>query len=260
MDSRPLIGVPTQTLQSIDGIPSDLPLSWVMNHRYYTALAQVGAAPVMVPLLVSHPDALRAVYEALDGVFIAGGVDVDPASYDEARETLCGRTDLDRDRVEIQLAQWARSEGKPLFGLCRGLQIMNVASGGSLYQDCAEYYEGSIKHDYFPTAGFARDHMAHTIRVEPGTRLHDALGGEEVWINSMHHQGLKRIADDLIATAWAPDGLVEAVEAPGDAYAVGVQWHPEMLVDTDAGTRRLFDGFIEAARAYREQRVATASY
>jgi putative glutamine amidotransferase len=260
MDSRPLIGVPTQTLQSIDGIPEDLPRSWVMNHRYYAALAQTGAAPVMIPLLVNDAPALRAIYDSLDGVFIAGGVDVDPSSYHEPREALCGRTDLDRDHVEIQFAQWARAEGKPLFGLCRGLQIMNVAAGGSLYQDCTEYYEGAIKHDYFPTAGFARDHMAHTVRVEPGSRLHEAFGSEEVWVNSMHHQGLKHIADGLIPTAWAPDGLIEALEAAGEGYAVGVQWHPEMLVDSDPGTRRLFDGFIEAARAFRDQRTATASY
>jgi putative glutamine amidotransferase len=257
MEIRPLIGVPTQTLQSIDGIPTDLPRSWVMNHRYYTALAQVGAAPVMVPLLVEDAAALRAVYDALDGVFIAGGVDVDPSSYHEPRAALCGRTDLDRDRVEIQFAQWARAEGKPLFGLCRGLQIMNVAEGGSLYQDCAEFYAGAMKHDYFPTAGHARDYLAHSVRVEPGSRLHDAFGASEVRVNSMHHQGLKQIADGLVPTAWAPDGLIEALEAPGDGYAVGVQWHPEMLVDTDAGTRRLFEGFLDAARAFREQRTAS---
>jgi putative glutamine amidotransferase len=260
MDVRPLIGVPTQTLQSIDGIPEDLPHSWVMNHRYYTALAQAGAAPVMIPLLVQQPAALRAVYDSLDAVFIAGGVDVDPSSYGEPLDELCGRTDLDRDRVEIQFARWARADGKPLFGLCRGLQIMNVAAGGSLYQDCMEHYRGSIKHDYFPTAGYARDHLAHTIRIGRGSRLHDAFGEAESWINSMHHQGLKRVADGLVPTAWAPDGLIEALEAPGEAYAVGVQWHPEMMVDTHPGTRRLFEGFIEAARAFRMQRAGAASF
>jgi putative glutamine amidotransferase len=246
---RPLIGVPTQTLQAIDGIPDGLPLSWVMNHRYYTALATVGAAPVMVPLLADEA-ALRGIYDALDGVFIAGGVDVDPSTYHEPRESLCGRTDLERDRVEVMFARWARQEGKPLFGVCRGLQIMNVAEGGSLYQDCAEYYEGSIKHDYFPNAGYERDYLAHRIRIERGTRLHAALGGDEVQVNSMHHQGLKSVADGLVPTAWAPDGLVEALEAPGDAFAVGVQWHPEMLVDNDPGTRRLFEAFVAAARSW----------
>jgi putative glutamine amidotransferase len=256
MHRRPLIGVPTQTLQAIDGIPADLPHSWVMNHRYFLALSSVGAAPVMVPLLARDVEALRGIYDALDGVFLAGGVDVDPSTYHEPREALCGRTDLDRDGVEILLAQWARADGKPLLGICRGMQVMSVAEGGTLYQDCAEYYPDSIKHDYFPNAGFARDHLAHTVRVEPGSRLHDAFGSDEAHVNSMHHQGIRNVPDTLVASAWAPDGLVEAVEAPGDAFYVGVQWHPEMLVDTDPGTRRLFSAFIDAALAYRESGVA----
>jgi putative glutamine amidotransferase len=246
---RPVVGVPTQTLQAIDGVPAELPLSWVMNHRYYTALAGVGAAPIMVPLLRDE-DALRGVYDACDGVFIAGGVDVDPSSYHEPRESLCGRTDLERDRVELLFARWARQDGKPLFGLCRGLQIMNVAEGGSLYQDCEEYFEGSIKHDYFPNAGYARDHIAHTVQVAAGSRLFDAFGEAEVRVNSMHHQGVKAVARGLVATAWAPDGLIEALEGTGEGYAVGVQWHPEMLVDTDAGTRRLFEAFVAACRGW----------
>jgi putative glutamine amidotransferase len=260
MNTRPLIGVPTQTLQAIDGIPADLPHSWVMNHRYYTALALVGAAPVMIPLLVRDVAALRGIYDALDGVFIAGGVDVDPSSYHEPQSTLCGRTDLDRDGVEILFTQWARADGKPIFGVCRGLQIINVAAGGSLYQDCAEYYAGAIKHDYFPTAGHARDFRAHTISVTPGSRLHEAFGATEVEVNSMHHQGLKAIAEGLVTTATAPDGLIEALEAPGDAFVVGVQWHPEMLIDNDAGTRRLFEAFVEASRAYALQKAGVASY
>lgn len=222
-----------------------------MNYRYFTALASTGAAPVMVPLFAHDLDTLRGIYDALDGVFLAGGVDVDPSSYHEPREALCGRTDLDRDGVEILLAQWARAEGKPVFGVCRGLQIINVAAGGSLYQDCADFAPGAIKHDYFPNAGHARDYLAHTVAVEPGTRLHEILAGDEVQVNSMHHQGLKTLADGLTVSARAPDGLVEALEAPGDAFCIGVQWHPEMLVDSDAGTHRLFTAFVDAARAYR---------
>jgi putative glutamine amidotransferase len=251
---RPLVGVPAQTLQAIDGIPPELPHSWVMNHRYFTALAGVGAAPVMVPLLARDLDALRGIYDSLDGVFLAGGVDLDPSSYHEPRESLCGRTDLDRDGVEIVLTQWARADGKPVFGVCRGLQIINVAAGGSLYQDCEGFYPESIKHDYFPTAGYARDYLAHSVRMERGTRLHEIYDADEVQVNSMHHQGLKQIADGLVATCVAPDGLIEALETTGSAFCLGVQWHPEMLVDSDPATRRLFRAFVEAAASYREQR------
>lgn len=256
MESRPIIGVPTQTLQAIDGIPEDLPHSWVMNHRYLTALASTGAAPIMVPLLTGDIDTLRGIYDVLDGVFIAGGVDVDPSSYNQARGPSCGRTDLDRDVVEIRLAQWARADDKPLLGVCRGLQIMNVAAGGSLVQDCAEELPGSIKHDYFPNAGHARDYLAHSVQVDPGTRLHDIFDADEVLVNSMHHQGLDRVADGLTVSATAPDGLIEALEDTEHPFAIGVQWHPEMLVDTDPGTRRLFEAFIAAAAAFAGSRGA----
>src|SRR5688572_24185918 len=253
--TRPLIGVPGQTLQAIDGIPPELPRSWVMNHRYFIALASVGAAPVMVPLIEGDDGALRAIYDTLDGIFLAGGVDVDPATYHEPREALCGRTDLARDGVEIRFAQWARDNRKPLLGVCRGLQIMNVAAGGSLYQDCEDAYAGAQKHDYFPTAGYARDYLAHTVRLHPRTQLHRLFGADEVNVNSMHHQGLKQIPPGLLCSAAAPDGLIEALEAPEHPFYVGVQWHPEMLVDNDAGTQRLFRAFVAAAAAYRAHRI-----
>jgi putative glutamine amidotransferase len=212
----------------------------------------------MVPLLVQDESVLRGIYDGVDGVFLAGGVDVDPSSYDEPRGALCGRTDVDRDTVELAFTRWARADGKPLLGVCRGLQIINVAAGGSLYQDCTEH-DGAIKHDYFPTAGYARDYLAHRVTVEPGTRLHAAFGAADVPVNSMHHQGLKRVAEGLVVSATAPDGLIEGLEAPGDAFCVGVQWHPEMLVEGDAGTRRLFASFVEAAAAYRAARSESES-
>ena len=255
MQHRPVIGIPTQTLQAIDRIPEDLPESWVMNQRYFLACTSVGAVPWMVPLLDDDPETLRAIYDRLDGVFLAGGVDVDPESYGDERHELCGRTDLPRDRVELAFARWALQDGKPVFGVCRGMQVINVAAGGTLVQDCTAFCEQAIKHDYFPGAGWARDHLAHDVAVAPGSRLHAAFGGEAAPVNSMHHQGIDRLGDGLKATAWAPDGLIEAVETTDDAhFMVGVQWHPEMLIDADAGTRRLFEDFIAASLAWREAR------
>ncbi|MGQ0812955.1 MAG: gamma-glutamyl-gamma-aminobutyrate hydrolase family protein, partial [Gemmatimonadota bacterium] len=143
--TRPLVGVPTQTLQAIEGIPESLPHSWVMNYRYFSALTTVRAAPVMVPLLVNDEDALRAMYERFDGIFLAGGVDVDPASYMEDKLDVCGRTDPDRDQVELLLTRWAIEDGKPVLGVCRGLQVINVACGGSLVQDVEHAHERAIK-------------------------------------------------------------------------------------------------------------------
>jgi putative glutamine amidotransferase len=212
----------------------------------------------MVPLLDDDEDTLRGIYEHLDGVFIAGGVDVDPASYGEDRHALCGRTDLPRDRVELLFTRWALVDEKPLLGVCRGMQVLNVVRGGSLYQDCADEYAGAIKHDYFPHEGHARDYLAHEIEVVPGSRLHDAFGAGTAHVNSMHHQGIRRVGEGLVASALSPDGLIEALEAPAHPFAVGVQWHPEMLIERDSGTRRLFEAFADAALAWRA-RLASVS-
>ncbi len=250
MHSRPVIGVPTQTLQVIDGIPEGLPHSWVMNHRYFIALASVGAVPWMVPLLDDDEDTLRAIFDHLDGVFLAGGVDVDPASYGAERHDLCGSTDPSRDKVELLFARWAMAEGKPLFGVCRGMQVMNVVLGGTLVQDCTEQHPQAIKHDYFPNAGFARDFLAHDITIQADSRLAQIYGATKAHVNSMHHQGVARLGEGLNASALAPDGLIEAVELGGKGFAVGVQWHPETLIDTDDATRRLFVEFIDAAVSF----------
>ena len=252
---RPLIGVPTQTLQAIDGIPEGLPHSWVMNHRYFTALTYVAAAPVMVPLLANDEATLRAIYDRLDGVFLAGGVDIDPSSYKEDKLDVCGRTDPDRDEVELQLTRWALAEGKPVLGVCRGMQVINVACGGSLLQDVAYASERFLKHDYFPTQGFARDHLAHPAMVSPGSYLQRVYGGGPIEVNSMHHQGIAKLGDGLAATIHAPDQLIEGIEGTADSFLVGVQWHPEMLIERDAGTRRLFQEFRDAAAAFAMSKV-----
>lgn len=249
MRHRPLIAVTTQSLHAIDGIPEALPPSVVMNQRYYQAIALVGAVPVLVPLL-DDEDTLRALFERVDGVLVPGGVDMDPATYGEAPHEKLGRTDPARDRTELALARWCLEARKPYLGLCRGAQVLNVAAGGSLWQDLDAEYAGAIKHDYFPTYGFARDHLAHEVAVAAGSRLRHALEVDRFAVNSMHHQGLKAIGRGLAPTAVAPDGLVEAVELDADgAFLVGVQWHPEVFEHTDPHTRHLFEQFVAAAAA-----------
>ena len=248
--NRPLIGVPTQTLQAIDGIPEQLPHSWVMNHRYFTALTCVSAVPVMIPLLVEDEDTLRSMYERLDGLFLAGGVDVDPSSYREDKLDVCGRTDPDRDRVELMLTRWALEDRKPILGVCRGLQVVNVACGGSLVQDVAPEEGRFIKHDYFPNQGFERDYLAHEVTLRPGSRFAAIYEAGNILVNSMHHQGIERLGDDLAPTIHAPDGLIEGIEGVNDAFVMAVQWHPEMLIESDPATRRLFSDFTAAASAY----------
>ncbi|HEX6316557.1 MAG TPA: gamma-glutamyl-gamma-aminobutyrate hydrolase family protein [Gemmatimonadaceae bacterium] len=246
--SRPTIGVTTQTLQAIDGIPAGLPTSVVMNQRYYEAVAAAGGAPVLIPLL-DDIDALRASYDACAGIMIPGGVDMDPATYGETPHEKLGRIDPDRDRVELQLTRWCIEDHKPLLGLCRGLQVINVAQGGTLFQDIEAQLEGSIRHDYFPTYGFERDHLSHDVAVAPSSRLRGLVAVDQLPVNSMHHQGVKQLGRGLVACAVAADGLIEGVESPNGHWMIGVQWHPEVFEHDDPHTRDLFRGFVDAARS-----------
>lgn len=248
---RPVIGITTQTLQAIDGIPSGLPESWVMNQRYFLAATIVGGVPWMVPLLDDDEDTLAEIYDRLDAILIPGGVDMDPSTFGEARHPKLGAVDPARDRVELQLVRWALADRKPVLGLCRGIQVINVALGGSLYQDIEAQVPEAIKHDYFPTAGFERDHLAHEVTVAVGSRLHTLMERPRFLVNSMHHQGIKTLAAPLVPAAAAPDGLVEAVELGAEHFCVGVQWHPEVFELTDPHTRHLFRAFIRAAQDWR---------
>ena len=252
---RPVVGIPTQTLQSLGGVSADIPPSWVMSQRYVLTLTAAGAIPWLIPLV--DADTLRGVYEQLDAVFLPGGADIDPATYGAVQHPLCDRTDRERDRVEVALAKWALEDEKPMLGVCRGMQLINVAAGGSLYQDLADEHPGAHKHDYFPFRGqsFARDYLAHEVHVAEGTRLARLVGAGTLMVNSMHHQGVRELGHGLVPTAMSPDGVIEAIEGAGDAYLVAVQWHPEALTDNDERTRGIFADFIAAAAVWRLSRV-----
>jgi putative glutamine amidotransferase len=252
---RPVVGIPTQTLQSLGGVSAEIPPSWVMSQRYILTLTAAGAIPWLIPLV--DGDTLRGIYDRLDGVFLPGGADIDPATYGADPHPLCDKTDRERDRVEVALAHWALEDEKPVLGVCRGMQLINVAAGGSLYQDIAEELPGALKHDYFPFRGqsFSRDYLAHEVRVTGGTRLAHLMGAGALKVNSMHHQGVKTLGHGLLPTAVAPDGLIEAIEGDRDGYLVAVQWHPEALTDNDERTRALFADFIEAAAEWEVSRV-----
>ena len=241
----PVIGITTQTLEAI---PDQLPRCWIMSQRYVQVLTSAGAIPWVIPLLEGNEAALRRIYERLDGLFLPGGVDVDPAAYGEPRTTLCGRTDAARDWTEVLLSRWALADRKPVLAVCRGAQLINVAVGGSLYQDVTAQHPEAIKHDHFPVGGRRRDELAHEVHLAPGSRVQRLLATESLAVNSMHHQGIARLAPGLVPVATSPDGLIEGVEAANGQFLIGVQWHPEDLVDVDPRMARLFAAFIEAAR------------
>lgn len=251
MADRPVIGITTQTLEAI---PDQLPRCWVMSQRYVQVLVGAGAIPWVIPLLEHDEATLRGIYERTDALFLPGGVDIDPAAYGESRGAACGRTDPARDWTELLLTRWALADAKPVLAVCRGAQLVNVAIGGTLYQDLGTEYPAALKHDQFPTGGRRRDALSHEVRVARGSRLGTLLETDVLPVNSMHHQGIERLAPGLRAVALASDGLIEGVEAADDRFVLGVQWHPEDLVDVDPRMRRLFDAFIAAARSRRSGR------
>ena len=248
MTERPVIGITTQTLEAI---PDQLPRCWVMSQRYVQVLVQAGAIPWVIPLLEHDEATLRGIYDRTDALFLPGGVDIDPAAYGAERGPACGRTDPARDWTELLLTRWALADAKPVLAVCRGAQILNVAVGGTLYQDVGTEHATALKHDQFPTGGRRRDDLSHDVRIAAGSRLGALLETDVLPVNSMHHQGIARLAPGLTAVAMAADGLIEGVEVADDRFVLGVQWHPEDLVDVDPRMRRLFDAFIAAARAVR---------
>lgn len=235
---RPLIGVPTgrEKSQRFYGLPL-----YIMNQTYIRVLETLGALPVMIPLQMSE-STLRGTFERLDGLFLPGGEDVDPQHYGAARHPQLGATDKERDRTELLLTRWALEAGMPFLGVCRGVQVLNVVCGGTLYQDLHSECPDLAKHDYTPPT-FERFRISHEVSIEADSRLAHALGTRH-GVNSMHHQGIDQLGAALRVVAYAEDGLPEALEVPVLPYVVGVQWHPEELSTTDLHSQGIFYDFI----------------
>jgi putative glutamine amidotransferase len=232
-----------------------------LEERMALALHRAGAIPLGLPDLKDAAGA-RAVLSRVDGLVLAGGADLSPKSYGEEPLRPEWSGDAIRDAYELRLFEAARARGLPIFAVCRGIQLANVALGGRLYQDIVTQREGRalVHRDWNEY-----DALGHEIRIEPDSWLCRVYGGAtKLQVNSVHHQGLRELAAPLRATAWAPDGVVEAVEMwAGDEWIMGVQWHPEWLEPagsdprTAAGGRAsgdaLFGAFVDECRARRER-------
>jgi putative glutamine amidotransferase len=200
---------------------------------------------------ITHQEStLRAMYERIDGLLLAGGGDIDPAHFGELSHPKLGDVEADRDWVELTLTPWALSDGLPVFGICRGIQAINVAADGSLWQDIAAQVPDTIRHPYYP--GYPYNRLSHSVRLEPDSRLLEILGDLELEVNSLHHQAIREIGRGLRVTALAPDGVIEGIEGNSEAWVVGVQWHPEWLIDDDPRMKRLFEAFVAACDVSRD--------
>jgi len=237
--TAPLIGVTPYRTHNRYGHPQIC-----LSEAYISSLLQAGGLPLTLPLGMDEPD-IDALFARLDGVLFSGGGDVAPERYGSQPHPLVDNVDLDRDRVELYLFQQTLAAGKPFLGICRGLQVINIAMGGTLYEDILDQKPGSLQHS--TPDDRPRYHLAHSVRVEADSQLARILGGTEVQVNSQHHQGIRSLAERLRPIAYAADGVIEAFELPSARYGLAVQWHPEWLQE-HAPMQALFRSFVEACR------------
>ena len=198
---------------------------------------------MLIPIL-DDDDRLRAIYERLDGIVFPGGADIAPEEYGEAPIDNVNVIEAPRDRTELTLARWAFADDLPTLGICRGQQLLNVALGGTLYQDLR--YQGVTSVEHSEADGRARNALIHRVRLDPGSRLAQLIDETSVDVNSLHHQAVKAIAPALRVTGKSEDGVIESLESDERRFLIAVQWHPEEIDDLP-WVQRLFAGFARAA-------------
>jgi putative glutamine amidotransferase len=240
----PLIGLPTLPIPALEATPP----RYGVNRAYVRALEAAGAAPVMIPLL-EDVERVEAIYRRLDGIVLPGGGDVAPEEYRERRIVDRAGKDLNlvdppRDRLELDLARWAVRDDLPTLGICRGQQVLNVALGGSLYQDLI--YQGVTEVEHSHRHGKGRSGLIHSVRLDPDSRIAQLIDETVVEVNSLHHQAVKDVAASLRVTGTSDDGVIEALESPDHRFLISVQWHPEEIADKP-WVQLLFRAFVDAA-------------
>ena len=237
---KPLIGVTSSPRESayLNEPPDE-----TAPTAFGDVIAAAGGVPVIVPVYL---DLDQDLFDRLDGVVVTGGGDVDPARYGRPMGPKTVGVDPRRDAFEIDLIRMAAERDVPLVAVCRGIQTLNVALGGTLVQDVPSDVPGALLH-------MDPDHAlsgSHGVRIDPASPLAEMVGGTEPMVNSLHHQAVDEPGPDLRAVARAPDGLIEGLELPGHRFFFGVQWHPELL-GTDDPSFGMFRAFVEAARPAR---------
>lgn len=217
-------------------------LNFYARNFYVKAIEAAGGAPILIPS--ANRNCVREKYlEKLDGIILSGGFDVNPIVFGEEPIPGMGEITPNRDEFELRFAKDFFNLSKSILAVCRGCQVLNLALGGSIYQDINSQIGKIIKHNQEAP----RDCATHSIKVLPGTKLSQILLRDQVWVNSFHHQAVKCPAPGLSVVACAPDGVIEAIEGDDHPFAIGIQWHPECNWQKDLGSFRLFQAFVKAA-------------
>ena len=230
---KPLIGI-TPSFNSGTGVIS-------LQKNYGEAIAASGGIPVSF-LLSEDPGILLEAFKRCDGILLSGGIDIDPGSYKEARISACGGSATRRDDMEIFIVRRALKKNLPILGICRGMQLMNIAAGGTLYQDI--YTQISDRPILRHTRTAANLHPRHEIEIVRNSIIHNSFHTDRVWVNSYHHQAVKTLAPGFRVTSRASDGIIESIEHSDRKFAVGIQWHPERLWAIESIYQNIFIEFI----------------
>jgi putative glutamine amidotransferase len=212
-----------------------------LQKDYTDSILLAGGIPLVVPIM-SGPELFDSLVDAADGLLLSGGEDVDPNLYGEEPMPGLGALTPERDQVEKQLTLRFLAADKPIFAICRGLQLLNAVAGGTLVQDIERHYEAPLQHRQLAP----RSHLSHRVDIQAGSRLEKAAGFTQIRVNSFHHQAIKQTAPGFRINAAAADGIVEGIESLSHRYVIGVQWHPENLARTDSAALNLFTSFIQA--------------
>ncbi len=244
---RPIIGIPMA--QSANARGAKL---YSVHQLYISAIYRSHGIPCPVPLHLDET-LYQEIFQRLDGLLLAGGEDVHPQLYrPDANLDLIERSDTERDRVELLLTRWAVTAQMPIFGICRGHQLLNVALGGDLYRDIQAEIGVDEPHDMRDQGENFRQKRSHQVILQPDSKLAQDLG-TILWVNSLHHQAVATPGQGLRVVGVSPEGVIEATELEGHPFAVTVQWHPEMLPD-DAAMMQLFQHFVREADGYHRAR------
>lgn len=216
---------------------------YVLKGAYMQMLEGLGALPMIMPLTTDEA-ALDCFLDLCDGLLLSGGSDIDPARYGDVNEGLCGRISPLRDEVELKLCRMAVERDKPVLGICRGHQVLNVALGGTMYQDLKVQQGTTFEHMVPKPVGG----MVHDVSIVSGSPLEKLQGTRSMMVNSRHHQAIRDVAPGLVAQAVSPDGVVESVYLPGKRFVWGVQWHPESIWTISEENRKIAEAFLQATR------------
>jgi putative glutamine amidotransferase len=240
--TRPLIGI-TCSRRIVEGWAPDSPGDTIdyTFEEYSKAIRHCGGAPVLIPV-AQNRETLWTILDRIAGLLLSGGPDIHPKSYHEQPLPELGEVDEDLDRMELEIAKAAFQRNLPILAICRGVQVLNVSRGGTLYQDIPTQVQDSINH----LQNVDKTIQTHTICIERKTLLHRIFRKTEIWVNGKHHQAIKDLAPDFVISARATDGIIEAIEHSSKPFVLGVQWHPEGTWEKDPYSKKLFRAFIRA--------------